>query len=76
MSNVKIQQLTKVKVGDTITFNRKDRAHEGIVYKVKENSVLVEMSKDSQIYLGYENRNTVVSHINYTILHNQKVVNE
>ena len=74
MSKVKIQQLAKV--GDSITFNRNDRAHAGIVYKVNENSVLVEMSKDSQIYLGYENKNTVVSHMNYTILRNQKVVNE
>ncbi|MEH7353747.1 DUF2187 family protein [Neobacillus drentensis] len=74
MSKVKIQQLAKV--GDCITFNRNDRAHAGIVYKVNENSVLVEMSKDSQIYLGYENKNTVVSHMNYTILRNQKVVNE
>ena len=76
MPIVKKQQLTNAKVGDAVTFKRNDRAHEGIVYQVNEKSVLVKMSKESQIYLGYENRNTVVSHINYTILRDQKVVND
>lgn len=72
MSQVKKQQLANAKVGDTVIFNRNDWAHEGIVYQVNEKSVLVKMSEESRIYLGYENRNTVVSHINYTILRNQK----
>lgn len=76
MSKVKKQQLTYAKVGDAVTFKRNDRAHEGIVYKVNENSVLVRMSEESQIYLGYGNSNTVVSHINYTILRSKKVVND
>jgi uncharacterized protein YkvS len=76
MSKVKKQQLINVKVGDTVIFNRNDSVHEGIVYKVNEKSVLVKISKESQTHLGYENGNTVVSHINYTILHNLKVANE
>ncbi|NRD76916.1 DUF2187 family protein [Bacillus sp. BRMEA1] len=76
MSKIKKQQVINAKVGDIVTFNRKYIAHEGVVYQVREKSVLVNISKDSQTYLGYENRNTVVSHMNYTILLNHNVVNE
>lgn len=56
-----------VSIGDKINFFRKDVYHEGIVYQINEKSVLVELTSESQAYLGYENNRTVVNHKNYII---------
>ncbi|RFU67038.1 DUF2187 family protein [Bacillus sp. V59.32b] len=57
----------QAKVGDTILFERKEISCEGIVFQVRENSVLVEISKEMAQVLDYETPNTVVRHGNYTI---------
>jgi uncharacterized protein YkvS len=62
-------------VGDSVSFERKGHKHVGYVYKVNENSVLVEISKESQLFLGYENAKTVVAHQNYMILQKTMAVN-
>lgn len=69
MDNAKTGLSSKVKaqIGDIIQFNRKDDKYEGTVFIVRENSVLVEISKESAKTLGYEMPNTVVRHGNYVI---------
>ncbi|CAH0344817.1 DUF2187 family protein [Bacillus sp. CECT 9360] len=57
----------QAKVGDTILFERKEISCEGTVFQVRENSVLVEISKEMAQVLDYETPNTVVRHGNYTI---------
>lgn len=57
----------QAKVGDTILFERKEMSCEGIVFQVRENSVLVEISKEMAQMLDYETPNTVVRHGNYMI---------
>jgi uncharacterized protein YkvS len=58
----------KAKTGDTVLFQRKDLTLEGIVYLVRDNSVLVKISKEDANILGYETQNTVVGHGNYMIM--------
>ncbi|MEN2767284.1 DUF2187 family protein [Ornithinibacillus xuwenensis] len=55
-------------VGDTVLFDRKNNQYEGKVFQVRENSVLVELSKDAANILGYEMPNTVVRHGKYMII--------
>jgi uncharacterized protein YkvS len=55
------------KVGDTILFERKDMSCEGTVFLVRENSVLVEIAKETAQALDYETPKTVVRHGNYHI---------
>lgn len=62
-----------VNIGDTVSFVRKGRVHNGTVYKINENSVLVAISNESKKLLGYENNNTVVSHKNYLITKRAKI---
>lgn len=57
----------KAKIGDIIVFNRKHNMYEGKVFVVRDNSVLVEISKESASMLGYEMANTIVRHGNYSI---------
>lgn len=69
MENTKkaVSNKKKAKIGDIILFNRKDNNYEGKVFIVRDNSVLVEISKESAKTLGYEMPNTVVRHGNYII---------
>lgn len=55
-------------VGDTIVFERKDMHFEGIVYLIRENSVLVDISKEAANLLDYETNRTVVAHGNYGVI--------
>lgn len=64
----KLDKKSKAQVGEEILFTRQDKEHEGIVYKVQDNSVLVVISNESKAYLGYETNNTVVAHKNYFVL--------
>ncbi|WP_156291259.1 DUF2187 family protein [Oceanobacillus salinisoli] len=57
-----------VSVGDKVVFDRKNNQYEGKVFQVRDNSVLVEISKESARTLGYELPNTVVRHGNYMIM--------
>ena len=54
-------------IGDTVLFKRKDSFHEGIVYKIQDNSVLVQIKAESMSKLGIDNCNTVVAHKNYSL---------
>lgn len=69
MENTKkaLSSKKKAKIGDIILFNRKNSNFEGKVFIVRDNSVLVEISKESAKKLGYEMPNTVVRHGNYII---------
>lgn len=60
--------MTKAKIGDHILFQRKDQIIEGIVEMVRDNSVIIEISKDAAKELGYENNRTVVNHSNYVVI--------
>ncbi len=55
-------------VGDVVLFDRRNQQYEGKVFQVRENSVLVELSKDAAKVLGYEMPNTVVRHGKYSII--------
>jgi len=55
-------------VGDVVLFDRRNQQYEGKVFQVRENSVLVELSKDAAKILGYEMPNTVVRHGKYSII--------
>ncbi|MUK89693.1 DUF2187 domain-containing protein [Ornithinibacillus sp. L9] len=59
--------MERAGVGDVILFDRKDNLCEGKVFLVRDNSVLVEISKEAAKILGYEMPNTVVRHGNYKI---------
>lgn len=61
---------TKVKIGDNVMFERKDKTIIGIVEIVRDNSVIVEIPKEAAIHLDYETNKTVVKHQNYTVLSN------
>lgn len=60
-------------IGESISFERKGIEHEGIVFKIYENSVLVDISEASKLLLGYETNKTVVRHGNYTVLSKKEV---
>lgn len=55
-------------VGDVVLFDRRNQQYEGKVFQVRENSVLVELSKEAAKVLGYEMPNTVVRHGKYSII--------
>lgn len=58
----------EARVGDVILFERNDQSYEGTVFLVRENSVLVDISKAASKELGYEKPNTVVGHGKYLII--------
>lgn len=64
----------KSNIGDTIKFKRQVREHFGIVLKVNENSVIVEINSESQQFLDYPNNRTVVGHRNYVVVDSKQVV--
>ena len=59
---------TEASVGDVILFERNDQPYKGTVYLLRENSVLVKISKGAAEDLGYEQPNTVVRHGKYIII--------
>ncbi|WP_316569391.1 DUF2187 family protein [Neobacillus sp. YIM B06451] len=58
----------RAKIGDQISFTRKDHDLEGTVEIVRDNSVIVEVSKEFADRLGYDTTKTVVKHSNYMIV--------
>lgn len=70
----------KANEGDVILFERNANTYEGIVFHVRTNSVLVEISSKDAKTLGYEQPNTVVGHGNYVVCSivrkNVKIFNE
>lgn len=66
---------SEASVGDVILFERNGQSYEGTVFLVRENSVLVDISKAAAEELGYEKPNTVVGHGKYLIIvHAEKVL--
>jgi uncharacterized protein YkvS len=55
-------------IGDIVLFDRRNQQHQGKVFQVRENSVLVELTKEAAKILGYEMPNTVVRHGKYSII--------
>ncbi|AIE60212.1 DUF2187 family protein [Bacillus methanolicus] len=62
------KKARKAKIGDHILFLRKDQTFLGIVEIVRDNSVIVEISKEAAKELGYETNKTVVKHFNYVVI--------
>ena len=58
----------KARIGDRVSFERKDMIHIGIVFKVNDRSVLVDIKNESREHLDYKTSKTVVGHNNYRIL--------
>lgn len=58
----------KVKIGDRISFRRKEMNVEGIVEIVRDNSVIAAISSEDAILLDYETAKTVIKHSNYVVL--------
>ncbi|HWO76564.1 MAG TPA: DUF2187 family protein [Bacillus sp. (in: firmicutes)] len=58
----------KAKIGDLISFQRKEITIEGVVEVVRENSVIVEISMESSQSLHYDTTKTVVNHAKYAVL--------
>ncbi|MBB6444056.1 DUF2187 family protein [Bacillus benzoevorans] len=58
----------EAKIGDVILFERNEHVYEGTVFLVRENSVLIDISRDAAEELGYEQPNTVVGHGKYTVI--------
>jgi uncharacterized protein YkvS len=58
----------KAKIGDRISFQRNDLSIEGEVEIVRDNSVIVRISDNSNEKTEYETAKTVVSHSNYVII--------
>lgn len=65
------------KAGDIILFQRKEQNFFAEVIHVRENSVIVELSKktDKDI-LGIETNRTVVAHLNYEITNKRRILKE
>lgn len=60
--------LQTASIGDIVLFDRRENQYKGKVFQVRENSVLVELSKEAATTLGYEMPNTVVRHGKYMII--------
>ena len=58
----------KAKIGDFISFKRKDLLCEGEVEIVRDNSVIVKVSDETHEKLEYDTAKTVVRHTNYVII--------
>jgi uncharacterized protein YkvS len=65
MIKSEVMDVATAKMGDTISFKREDKTHEGTVTGVRENSVMVQygVSKDKGEPLA-----TIVNHKNYKII--------
>jgi uncharacterized protein YkvS len=62
------EKIKKAKVGDTILFERKNNNWRGTVFLVRDNSVLVQISEQTAMYLNYQTASTVVSHEHYDVI--------
>lgn len=58
----------KAKIGDRISFQRKEMSIEGEVEIVRDNSVIVRISDNVNENLDFETAKTVVRHSNYVII--------
>lgn len=67
-SNKKAIRVINTKIGNKIEFERRGRKLEGLVTNVRENTVIVELSKEGIDFLELENEFTVVNHSNYKII--------
>ncbi|WP_026583128.1 DUF2187 family protein [Bacillus sp. J33] len=56
------------RIGDRISFIRRNEQFEGIVEAVRDHSVIVEISVETARILKYETLRTVVKHSNYAVL--------
>ncbi|AYC29430.1 DUF2187 family protein [Paenisporosarcina cavernae] len=56
------------KIREKISFTRRDVEVEGNIFKILENSVIVEISQEDAKKIGAASTLTVVSHKNYTPL--------
>lgn len=61
---------SKAKIGDHISFQRKESSFTGVVEIVRDNSVIIEISREAAQALDYETTKTVVKHSNYVVLKN------
>ncbi|CAM3860742.1 DUF2187 family protein [Mesobacillus thioparans] len=61
-------QKNRAKIGDRISFQRKDLTIEGEVEIVRDNSVIVRISDHANEKLEYETTKTVVRHSKYVII--------
>ncbi|MFT9494382.1 MULTISPECIES: DUF2187 family protein [Bacillota] len=59
--------MRKANLGDLISFERRDIQLEGRVEIIRDNSMIVEISREAALQLGYENNKTVVKHNHYII---------
>lgn len=55
-------------LGDNVRFKRRGLIIEGVVEKIRENSVLVKISLLESRFLDLENQLTVVSHKHYEVV--------
>lgn len=55
------------KIDEEISFFRNDHKVYGNIYKILENSVIVEISKEDADLIGAASNLTVVSHKNYAV---------
>lgn len=62
----------KAKIGDRISFQRKEITIEGVVGVVRDNSVIVDISAESSQSLHYDTTKTVVKHSNYVVISSPK----
>ncbi|WP_257391700.1 YkvS family protein [Mesobacillus jeotgali] len=58
----------RAKIGDRISFIRKMKTFEGVVELVRDNSVIIAISREATKRLDYDTTRTVVKHSNYTII--------
>jgi uncharacterized protein YkvS len=65
---MKLTVIQRAKEGDKVLFTRKDISMIGTVKKVKEESVLVEISSEDAGRIRAETPFTVVSHQHYQIV--------
>ncbi len=55
------------KIREKITFTRRDVEVEGVIFKILENSCIVEISQEDAKKIGAASTLTVVSHKNYQV---------
>lgn len=56
------------KVDEKISFVRNDHEVSGTIYKILENSVIVQLSNEDADLIGAASNLTVVSHKNYSVV--------
>lgn len=64
----KINQNINIEIGNKVTFLRNSKNILGVVKIIRDNSVVVEITKEDQLFLNIENEYTVVNHKNYRVV--------